>query len=214
MEKNSSPVFDPATIDFVTVAAQVCASFEQAASQPKSQFVDTTLKLLALLYVKASLLPACERIDEREVERFVTEADYEQIRMGVAAVMGNQDDYLEVFLEDMAFSETPIRQTISESLADLYQPLKDFLGVFELGFEPTMYEALAECEWQFAEFWGQRLVNVMRALHQVKFDRSAADEGADGRNPFDETVTEDELYEGLPLGDDETDEEDSPYAYR
>lgn len=60
-------------------------------------FVDTALKLLPLLYLKASLLPQGERIDEFDPETFVTEGDYERVRCAIAALMGEKDDYLDVF---------------------------------------------------------------------------------------------------------------------
>ncbi|MBQ8442696.1 MAG: DUF5063 domain-containing protein, partial [Bacteroides sp.] len=34
----------------------------------------------------------------------------------------------------------------------------------------SMNDALCVCKEHFAEFWGQRLVNTMRALHDVKYN--------------------------------------------
>lgn len=204
MENNTSPVFDNNTVEFVTVAAQVCAYLEQVTDYRRDDFLDTTLKLLPLLYLKASMLPICERLDDDVLEHFVTESDYEYLRKSIATLMGTYDDYLETFLDDMAFSDMPIRQTISENLADIYQVVKDFLNVFQLGYQPTMHEALAECRALFCEFWGQRLVNVMRALHQVRYMRTDEDDSeTDNNSFFDEQITEEELYAGLDMGDEE-----------
>ena len=137
--------------------------------------VDTALKILPLLYLKATLLPPCEPIGEDEPETFVTEEDYELIRRAIAGVLGAKDDYLEVFLPDMVYSDTPIKKCISEDLADIYQDLKDFISVFQLGLNETMNDSLVVCKEHFREFWGQRLVNTMRALHDVKY--SPADDG-------------------------------------
>ena len=205
MEKSIQPIFDKNTIEFVTVAAELCGFLERTSLQKRGEFVDKILKILPLLYLKASLLPVCERLEEDEPETFVTEADYNQLRSEIAALLGNQDDYLEVFLEDMAYSDTPIRQEISESLADIYQVLKDFICVYQLGLSRTMNDALAICRERFAEYWGQRLVNVMRALHELKYspndswnDTDEAEEGV-----FEDSCTEEELYEGLDMGEDE-----------
>ena len=129
-----------------------------------------------MLYLKASLIPECECIGEGDLETFVTEDDYEYVRRSVADVLGAQDDYLEVFLPDMAYSDTPIKKCISEDLADIYQDLKDFIGVFQLGLNVTMNDSLCVCKEHFAEFWGQRLVNTMRALHDVKYHTSNDDD--------------------------------------
>ena len=100
-------------MEFVTVAAEFCGFLERVSEQKRSQFVDTALKLLPLLYLKASLLPECERMEDFDPETFVTESDYEQLRREVAALMGDRDDYLEVFLDDMMYSDTPIhRRTV------------------------------------------------------------------------------------------------------
>ena len=109
-------------------------------------------------------------MEEEPLEVFVTEDDYEGVRRAIADVLGYQDDYLEVFLPDMAYSDTPIKKCISEDLADIYQDLKDFIGVFQLGMNSSMNDALCVCKEHFAEFWGQRLVNTMRALHDVKYN--------------------------------------------
>ena len=177
MEQTSQVIFDKNSIEFVTVAAEYCSFIERSRGADKKSFVDTALKILPLLYLKASLIPECEQIGEGDLEVFVTEDDYEYVRLVVANVMGAQDDYLEVFHPDMAYSDTPIKKTISEDLADIYQDLKDFIGVFQLGMNVTMNDSLCVCKEHFAEFWGQRLVNTMRALHDVKYNSS--DEDAD-----------------------------------
>ena len=171
----------------------------------RRDFVDKSLKLLPLLYLKASLLPACERMEESDPETFVTETDYEVVRSSVASLLGEYDDFLEVFLDDMAYSDTPIHQNISECLADIYQPLKDFICVFQLGLEQTMNDSLAICRELFAEFWGQRLVNVMRALHDVKYRQLAhGEETEEESSPlYEDNCTEEELYKGLDMGDDD-----------
>mgnify|MGYP000255419336 FL=1 len=131
----------------------------------------------------------------------MTETDYEVLRGSIASLLGEYDDYLEVFLDDMAYSDTPIHQNISESLADIYQPIKDFICVFQLGLEHTMNDSLAICRELFAEFWGQRLVNVMRALHDVKYRQlSHSSQEEEDSALYEDNCTEEELYEGLDNG--------------
>ena len=176
MEQTSQVIFEKNSIEFVTVAAEYCGFIERSRGTDKQSFVDTALKILPLLYLKASLIPECECIGEGDLEIFVTEDDYEYVRCSVADILGAQDDYLEVFLPDMAYSDTPIKKCISEDLADIYQDLKDFIGVFQLGLNVTMNDSLCVCKEHFAEFWGQRLVNTMRALHDVKYHTSNDDD--------------------------------------
>lgn len=57
MKKESQVIFDKNVVEFVTVAAEFCAFLERAEGMKRSMFVDTTLKILPLLYLKASMLP-------------------------------------------------------------------------------------------------------------------------------------------------------------
>lgn len=169
MEKESQTIFDKNVIEFVTVAAEFCAFLERAESMKRSDFVDTSLKILPLLYLKASLLPPCERLGEEELETYVTEEVYEILRLNLAELMSEKDDYLDVFVEDMVYSDQPIKKCISEDLADIYQDIRDFIFVFQLGLNETMNDSLALCQENFGLLWGQKLVNTLRALHDVKY---------------------------------------------
>ncbi|BEG99388.1 hypothetical protein BSYN_16530 [Bacteroides sedimenti] len=109
-------------------------------------------------------------------ETYVTEEIYELMRMNIASVLREKDDYLEVFLPEMAYSDTPIKKCISEDLTDIYQDLKDFIFVFQLGLNETMHDSLAICQENFRMYWGQKLVNTLRALHDAKYNADNADD--------------------------------------
>ncbi len=169
MEKESQIIFDRNVIEFVTVAAEFCKYMEQAEGIRRAAFVDTTLKILPLLYLKATLLPPCETMGDDLPEHYVTEETYEVLRMNLAGILGEKDDYLDVFVEDMKYSDQPITRYISEDLADIYQDIKDFIFVFQLGLNETMHDALAICQENFRLYWGQKLVNTLRALHEARY---------------------------------------------
>lgn len=177
MKKDSQVIFDRNVIEFVTVAAEFCKFIEQAEGSKRTEFVDTTLKLLPLLYLKASMLPPCEMMGEEAPETFVTEETYEIVRMNLAAILAERDDYLDVFVSDMKYSDQPITRYISEDLADIYQDIRDFIFVFRLGLNETMNDSLAICQENFRLYWGQKLVNTLRALHEVKYAGQDDDEG-------------------------------------
>ena len=140
MKKESLVIFDKNVIEFVTVAAEFCAFLERSENMKRKTFVDTTLKILPLLYLKASMLPKCEVIGDEAPETYVTEEMYEVLRINLADIMAEKDDYLEVFLPDMAYSDQPIKKNISEDLADIYQDIRDFIFVFQLGLNTVETE--------------------------------------------------------------------------
>ena len=123
MKKESQVIFDRNAVEFVTVAAEFCKFLEQAEGVKRSAFVDTSLKILPLLYLKASMLPECETIGDEAPETFVTEETYEVLRMNLANILAEKDDYLDVFVSDMKYSDQPITRNISEDLADIYQDI-------------------------------------------------------------------------------------------
>lgn len=165
----SSAAFDKNTVEFVTVAAEYCAYMEQLYDKEPERVVDVLCKLLPLVYLKASMLPGAEP-DGLYMEEFVTEADYEEIRAQMAQKLGENDDYLEVFVEDMKYSDTPVRKCISEDLADIYQALRNFVQSYRSGLEEVMNEAVAVCVDGFRNYWGQVLTNTLRAVHNVRYN--------------------------------------------
>ena len=87
-DNDARAIFDRNTVEFVTVSAEFCGFLERVSEKKRKAFVDTSLKLLPLLYLKASLLPECVRLDEADPETFVTEGDYELVRSSVSALFG------------------------------------------------------------------------------------------------------------------------------
>ena len=169
-------VFSRNTVEFVTVAAEFCAYIERANEHTRNEFVDTLLKLLPLLYLKAQMLPDEEAFNEDELEDFVTEDSYEILRITIAEVMAEKDCYLDVFVADMKYSDTPITKSISEDIADIYQDVKNFVCLFQIGINETMHDAIIECREHFEQYWGQTLVNTLRALHDVRYSTNIDDE--------------------------------------
>ena len=89
-------IYAPATLEFVTVAAQFCVFLEQSSGRSKREFVETMLRLLPLLYVKATLLPRVESDGAFLPDDKVTEADYDFVRQTVYDIMQGDDDYEEL----------------------------------------------------------------------------------------------------------------------
>lgn len=167
----SSLVFEKNVVEFVTVAAEYCVFMEQINGRERLQTVDVLLKLLPLLYLKASMLPESESDETIVLSESVTEQDYNAVMTDAATLLGSDDDYLEVFSEDMKYSDVPVRKTISEDLADIYQPLKNFVESFRSGVNEIMTEAVVCCRDQFVSYWGQTLTNTLRALHSMRYSQ-------------------------------------------
>lgn len=170
MTKKEDIVFSRNTIEFVTVAAEFCAYLERCNEHTRKDFTDTMLKLLPLLYLKAQMLPDDDRIEDDTLQDFVTEDSYEILRITIAELLAEKDAYLDVFVAEMKYSDTPVTKNISEDLADIYQDIKNFISLFRLGINETMHDTIVECNSHFRKYWGQILVNTLRALHESKYN--------------------------------------------
>lgn len=155
-------------IDFVMVAVETCLLLEHVAEQEKKDFVEKLLHYLPLLYLKTRLLARPEELPEGFAQTCVTEDDYDFVREGVKQLLEQDDAYLEVFVEDMRYSDTPITAFISENVADIYQELKNMAFNYQQGNPILMADAVETCLEAFYEHWGQKLLNCLRALHAIE----------------------------------------------
>ncbi len=185
-------VYSPTVIEFVTVSNEFCVWLESLETQEPIDFVDTALKILPLLYLKSTMLPKLETELDDFLEQFVTEEDYEIVKYLVQTKMGPSDDYLEVFTAEMQRSDLPLTSTVSENMADIYQDIKDFLMNYRTAVTEIMNDALVKLVNNFQTYWGQRLVNVLRALHQVYYSNGelGGNETQDKNQNIDEINTD------------------------
>ena len=162
--------YDKNILEFLTVATEFCVMLENATQYNQKDFVSKITKILPLLYLKADLMPDCETEGFIDCEEFVTEENYNIVRCNIATLFGQHDDFLDVFVEDMKYSDKPILATVSENLSDIYQDVKNFVMIFKIeAMDDIVYQAINNCKENFRYYWGQKLVNVMRPLHELKY---------------------------------------------
>lgn len=169
-EPFSGVVYSKNVIEFATVANEYCAFIETVDSYRRKDFITRLQKLFPLIYLKALLLPEPDNdMSDDAPEKFLSEEDYNFIRHKLEHKFGQYDAYQEVFDPSMQYSEEAIETTISENVADIYQDLKDFVLAYRIGTVDVMNDALRECRTNFEQYWGQRLVNGLRALHNLVY---------------------------------------------
>ncbi len=162
-------VYSKNVVEFVTVANEFSASIENVGKQSVEENLQKLQKLLPLLYLKAAMLPKTERILEEELEKYISELDYNMLHQKWLQQLNEHDSFYEVFDPSIQFGHETVTASISENLLDIYQDLKNFLIAYSIGNEEVMNDALAECNEHYGEFWGQQLVNVMRAVHMLVY---------------------------------------------
>lgn len=159
----------PNSLAFIALANEYCHALENVFEYEESRaFIAEMLKLLPRIYISASDIKPDDDSDSF-IDSFLDENDYDTVRGNVGRIIGEDDTYLEVFIDDMKYSDTPISTNISENLADIYQPLYNFVATVKDATDETINEAINAVKSEFDTYWGQTLCNVFRALHLIYY---------------------------------------------
>ena len=163
----------PNSLAFIALCNEYCASVEHARETGHDEFVDSMLRLLPRLYITASDLPSDITDPDAYIADALEEDYYESVRRSMEEVLGEDDAYLEVFEEDMKYSDTPIAASISEGLADIFQVLYNFLEAVKDVPEELVAMGLVAIKEDFGAYWSRILCNVLRALNHVRYNSVA-----------------------------------------
>ncbi|HCI54955.1 MAG TPA: DUF5063 domain-containing protein [Bacteroidales bacterium] len=188
MKRKPDSLFSGTIVEFVASANEFCKYAEHASEIEAVNMLKILQRLLPFIYLKASLLPDLEPYFEEGNEKFVKESDWNRIHDVFLSKLGTADAFLEVFDERMKESEVPITASLAENLADIYQDLKDFVILYQTGTNEIMNDAIWECKMNFENYWGQKLVNSLRAIHKLIYSGEEI-----GKQPEDITDEKSEM---------------------
>ena len=157
------------SLAFIALCNEYCMAIENARESSHDEFIAEMLRLLPRIYISATDLRVTPLTDEEDayLENALEEDYYESVHRNIETLMGADDLYLEVFEEEMKYSDTPIAASISESLADLFQVLYNFVETIKNSPQTMIDVALVAIKDDFASYWSQILCNVLRPLNQL-----------------------------------------------
>lgn len=161
-------VLNTNSLAFIALCNEYCAAIEHVQQSDRDSFVKSMLRLLPRLYISANDLDV-QVVDEDEayLEASLEEDYYESVRRGIENIMGPDDVYLEVFEEDMKYSDTPIAASISEGLADIFQVLYNFVNMVKEMPQQYIPLAIVAVRDDFHSYWSQILCNLLRPLNNL-----------------------------------------------
>lgn len=159
-------------IAFIGLCNEYCVAIEHAGETEAEEFIDNMLRLLPRIYIAASdLRDDLDDYGDAYIDNALDEDYYDSVRRGMESLLGADDTYLEVFEEDMKYSDTPVAASISESLADIFQVLFNFISTIREATDETVRVAINSVRDDFRSYWSATLCNVLRALNQLKINR-------------------------------------------
>ncbi|MDE5969517.1 MAG: DUF5063 domain-containing protein [Muribaculaceae bacterium] len=170
-DTNPASVLNPNSIAFIALCKEYCQAIAHVSESEPTEFINQMLKLLPRLYITATDLSVnFIETEDPYIESTLEEDYYNGIRQNLETLIGEDDVYLEVFEEDMKYSDTPVSASISECLADLFQVFFNFIAA--LGNDPTdevaAMSVLAIKE-DFRNYWSRILCNVLRPLNDIAY---------------------------------------------
>lgn len=159
-------------IAITALSADYCRTLESCYDYEPDDFIRKMLNLLPRLYLAFNDVECQESAslseEDEYFESYVDEDFYESVRHKVGLLMGPDDTFLETFEENMKYSDTPIAASISECLADIFQPLYNFISIVKDTEGEKLEAAYRDCRENFVGYWSQTLCNVMRALNSLR----------------------------------------------
>ncbi len=159
-------------ITFIGLCNEYCVAVENARETDRDEFVNLMLRLLPRLYITATDLVAAgddEPADDVFLADALDEDYYEALRRNMEELLGPDDVYLEVFEEDMKYSDTPVAASVSEGLADIFQSLYNFISTVRDSTDEVVAGAIATETEEFRSFWSSTLCNTLRALNHIRY---------------------------------------------
>jgi hypothetical protein len=174
ISKDNEPVYSKGVLEFLTVANEYCLFTEKAEMYSKEDILHYYVKICPLLYLKGILLPKLEENDAELTERYLTEEAWESVYQTFKKKLGEEDFFWHIENED-ADEKTPIKLSISEHVADVYQDMKDFVMLYQKSTQAAKENAVRECSCLFETHWGSIIIRIQKAMHQIIFPEQAAD---------------------------------------
>jgi len=179
-------VYSKNVLEFVTVSAEYCAFVETVDQNSKLDFFSKSQKLLSVLYLKTSILPKVEAIYEDGNEKFVGEEDWIFLKNKIVDKIGQHEVFVDVYSAIMSQEDDSENVSLSEIFADIYQDLMDFLTLYRIGHEESMNDALWECQQNFEQYWGSRLLVALSTIHKTLY---SGDDLSDEANQQKDSIT-------------------------
>jgi hypothetical protein len=164
---NNNPAVSASVLDMFTVANEFCMFTEKADTYNADEVLQYYSKICPLLYLKGAILPDLDPDDEYIGERFVNEDQWENIFNSLQLLFADKDEFYTLSYENG--DNIPLKASISEHIADIYQDLKDFVLLYQKNHFYAKQNAVYECRMLFASHWGMRVSSIIPALHPIVF---------------------------------------------
>lgn len=152
--------------EIMTIAGEYSLYMDTIDEKSREGVLEFTHRILPLLYLKGTILPDIEVEYPEANERFVTEEQWEFVFTNLREKFGADDEYW--IIDPQYINETePLKASLAENLADIYQDMKDVSTLYQKNTLASRQNAVHDCKELFGNRWGYRIGNLMTRLHHM-----------------------------------------------
>ncbi len=202
MEDIKSPVI----MNFVKTAGRFCELLEQASQKRTGELIHEIQELLPEIYTKGARLPLPRYCYDEEPTTFVKEDDYAMIHTAL-------QEKFELFtgITGMSPGTLPNQHELvsfglAEGIADIYEELKNFVKLYEIGLPQTSNDSVWFCRKSFENRLGPGIIDSLKSLHSLIYSKNSTGSRAIQDDDFNRDSDEEPWYsddQEQVYGDDE-----------
>jgi hypothetical protein len=183
-----------AVIDFVDIATQYCLLLEQASKKRTGELFSELQQVLPYLYLKAAVLPKPKYCYEEEPMKFVKEDDYARIHDALQRKFELFNGITGMSPGTLPNQHELISFGMAESFADLYEPLKNFIRLYEVGLPQSMNDAVWICRKDFEDSLGIKLLDTLKSLHTLIYNKNSSGSRAIQHDDFEQEIDDEDPW--------------------
>lgn len=169
MKQHKNTEFNPYNtqiIEFTKIGVTYAKLIENV--RDKKKFITQAINILPILYYHLITLPDyIYNEGEDFVETYVSEVTYEHLRISLAELLKEDDNFLTAQDDNIDYSETTLLASIAEYLLDVYQNVGDLLGIIRSQNTIALPLAIGRCKLHFHQYFGSHLILALSALHRI-----------------------------------------------
>jgi len=160
-------VYSEVVLRFVNFGKDYTDLLSVPLPEERRDFISRLLEIMPAMYSAIMEIPVTSPVFEEGNEKFVSEEEWSGVYQKMAALLGSQNEYVDIPEEDEYDRLEVISRDLSEDLSDIYQDIKDFLELYRNGNEEIMNDALWECRMNCERYWGEKALRASRILHKI-----------------------------------------------
>ena len=162
------PAYSTTVIELLKIANEYCIFLENHEKTTKEDLIVFIQKIMPIMYLKGSLLPAVEVDDPSVAERFVTEEQWENLFNEYRNKLFDIDEFW-ILNYDSPDKDTPVKASLSELLMDIYQDMKDFVLLYQKPARASKQNAVKDIKYLFETHWGGKTLQINQWVHSLNY---------------------------------------------